>query len=58
MTHRHIKTNQLLSIKKVYGNICVCYIEKPYYIFNNVLVDVCICHKNNLVEINGQLKLF
>jgi hypothetical protein len=57
MTHTHIPTNQPLSIKKLYGNIAVCWIEKPYYNGHGVLIDTCIVSVKNLRVNEIQLKL-
>ena len=46
---RHRLTNEPMTIKKEFGNIVTCHIEKPYYLFNNVLIDTVICLKENLI---------
>lgn len=46
---RHKLTNELMTIKKINGNIVTCFIEKPYFIYQRILIDVAICHKDNLI---------
>lgn len=46
---RHKLTNELMVIKKINGNIVTCFIANPYFIYQRVLIDVAICHKDNLI---------
>lgn len=50
---RHKLTNELMTIKKINGNIVTCFIEKPYFIYQWLLIDVAICHKDNLIYENN-----
>jgi hypothetical protein len=58
--YKHKITGQSLSIKKRYNEIVVCYIDKPYYITDTLLIDVCVCRLENLIETKtiAQLTLF
>jgi hypothetical protein len=57
--YKHKLTGQKLRLKKKFGQVYVMYLEQPYFIYNNVLVDTCIVDSNNLELIgNNQLKLF
>jgi hypothetical protein len=46
---RHKLTNELMTIKKINGEIVTCFIQNPYFIFGWILIDVAICHKDNLI---------
>ena len=46
----HKLTGERMKVKKVNGDIFTCWIDKPYYLNGSwVLVDVAICHKDNLM---------
>ena len=46
---RHKLTNELMTIKKINGEIVTCFIQNPYFMFGWILIDVAICHKDNLI---------
>ena len=50
----HKLTGENLRLKKEFGNVAVCYIEKPFYLNNRILIDTCICSKENLINGNIQ----
>ena len=54
---RHKLTNELMTIKKINGDIVTCFIEKPYFIFGWIVIDTAIVHSDNLVyEVKDILK--
>jgi hypothetical protein len=48
VTYTHKITGEKLILKKKYNDVGTFYIEKPYTIFTNLLVDTVICQFSNL----------
>lgn len=58
MKARHKLTGEILTVKKDFGSVLSCWIPKPYYMKNtHILIDVCICLRENLEFEVKQLKL-
>lgn len=49
--YTHSITGTILLIKKVIGNICICYLSKDDCYFNNgIFINTCICNFKNLIK--------
>ncbi len=60
MKAKIIETGEILEVKKIHNNVVVLWLNKPFNVSINLLVDVCILQLNNVVLINqnNQLTLF
>ena len=58
MKYIHKITGEKLILKKDFGNVSTCWIEKPYKINVSTLVDSRVVRKSNLIPLEKQLTLF
>jgi len=52
--HRNMPNNIVMEIIRLHGEVATCLLPKSEweYIYNSTLVNVRICHLNNLIEVN------
>jgi len=60
MKAKIIETGEILEVKKIHNNLIVLWLNKPFNMSINLLVEVCVLELKKVVIINttNQLKLF
>jgi len=60
MKAKIIETGEILEVKKIHKNLIVLWLNKPFNISINILIDVCVLELSKviLINTNNQLKLF
>ena len=60
MKAKIIETGEILVVKKIHNNLIVLWLNKPFNMSINLLVEVCVLELKKVVIINNanQLKLF
>jgi len=60
MKAKIIETGEILEVKKIHNKIIVLWLNKPFNVSINILIDVCVLELSKviLINTNNQLKLF
>jgi TFIIF-interacting CTD phosphatase-like protein len=60
MKAKIIETGEILEVKKIHNKIIVLWLNKPFNMSINLLVEVCVLELSKviLINTNNQLKLF
>ena len=49
--YTHKLSGEKLRIKKIFGSVVSCYVEKPFKFSWNLNIDTIVCDMNNLIPV-------